>query len=219
MVTAVAITWTLITCCYRPFGRPFKVTDKGGNRSRTVVRWEALRVFGAFMTLSLGAIAWALFGPCAPTESTPVDTLNLVWAAIAASLSGVACLVCIERPRSHREELFETRRAGRLAFGAAALSCVVDRLSTVDASVRLHVQPQSLSPGSAVRLSIRGMTELHGEVADRRGRSLTISFAVSEQQRRELVVALYRAPNDNLPLQAAMGRSLVGVLRRGFGRD
>ncbi len=71
MVTAVAITWTLITCCYKPFGRPFKVTDKGGDRSRTIVRWDMLRVFGSLCAVSLAAIAWALAGPFAATEADP----------------------------------------------------------------------------------------------------------------------------------------------------
>ncbi len=116
MVTAVAITWTLITCCYKPFGRPFKVTDKGGDRSRTIVRWDMLRVFGTLCLVSLGAIAWGLAGPSTATEATPVDKLNLIWAGISALLSGVACLVCFERPRSHREELFETDHPGRLVL-------------------------------------------------------------------------------------------------------
>ncbi len=34
-VTALAVTVTLMTALVRPFGRPFKVTDKGGDRSKT----------------------------------------------------------------------------------------------------------------------------------------------------------------------------------------
>jgi cellulose synthase (UDP-forming) len=219
MVTAVAITWTLIVCCYRPFGRPFKVTDKGGNRTGTVVRWNLLAVFGSFLAVSVGAIAWALLGPNAAAEPTPVDQLNLAWAAISALLSGIACIICIERPRSHREELFETEHAGRLSFDGVHASCVVDRLSTVDASVRLASRDPRLLPGAVVELAVGGAAAMRGEIAETHGRSVTIRLKLPEEHRRAMVVALYGAPNDNVPARVNMPRALAGLARRAFGRD
>jgi cellulose synthase (UDP-forming) len=219
MITAAAIARTLITCCYRPFGRPFKVTDKGGDRSRTVVRWDMLRIFGSLLALSIGAIAWAFLGPNAATEATPVDKLNLVWAGVSALLSGIACLICIERPRSHREELFEWDLTGRLASADLDMSCRVRHLSTVAADVRVRRAPPELSVGAAVDILVEGLETLRGEVASLRGRTVRVALALPERQRRDLVVALYRGPNDNVPLQASMRRAVAGVLRRGFGRD
>ena len=219
MVTAVAITWTLITCCYRPFGRPFKVTDKGGDRSRTIVRWGMLRIFGGLTVISLGAIGWALAGPYAATEPTPVDILNLTWAGLSALLSGIACLVCFERPRLHREELFETDHAGCLTIDGDDIACQVHRLSTVDASLRVARRERRLRVGTAVDLSIDGMERVRGHVAHHRGRHVMVSLALPEEQRRALVVALYSRPNSNVPLQADLRRALGGVLRRSVGRD
>ena len=219
MVTAVAITWTLITCCYKPFGRPFKVTDKGGDRSRTVVRWDMLAVFGALCLVSLGAIASALAGPSAATEATPVDKLNLIWAGISALLCGVACLVCFERPRSHREELFQTDHSGRLSFQGREESCAVHRLTTVDASLRLERASHRLSIGETVALVVDGMDLVRGHVAQQSGRTVTLSLSLPEEQRRALVVALYGRPNTNVPLQANMRRAIGGLVRRSIGRD
>jgi cellulose synthase (UDP-forming) len=219
MVTVVAITWTLITCCYKPFGRPFKVTDKGGDRSRTVVRWDMLRIFGSVTALSLAAIAWALAGPNAATEASPVDLLNLVWAGISALLSGIACLVCFERPRLHREELFESDHAGRISFDGADLSCAVQRLSTVDASLRLDRRERRLRIGTAVDLAVAGLPPLRGRVSRQSGRSVVMSFSLPEAQRRAMVISLYGQPNDNLPLQADLRGALAGLLRRSIGRD
>lgn len=219
MVTAVAITWTLITCCYKPFGRPFKVTDKGGDRSRTVVRWDMLCIFGSVTALSLAAIAWALAGPNAAAEASPVDLLNLVWAGVSALLSGIACLVCFERPRLHREELFESDHAGRISFADIDVSCAVQRLSTVDASLRLDRRERRLSIGATVDLAVGGMSPVRGRVSRHRGRSVVMSFALPEAQRRAMVVSLYGQPNDNLPLQADLRGALGGLLRRSVGRD
>ena len=219
MVTAVAITRTLLTCCYRPFGHPFKVTDKGGDRARTIVRWDMLRTFGGLTAVSLAAIFWALFGPYAANEPTPVDMLNLVWAGISALLSGVACLVCFERPRSHREELFVTDQAGRLTVEGEDIHCQVHRISTVDASVRVSRRQQPLGIGTAVDLAVEGMERLRGHVAFHTGRDVLVSLALPEDQRRALLVALYGRPNNNVPLEADLAGALRGVLRRSIGRD
>ena len=199
MVTAVAITWTLITCCYRPFGRPFKVTDKGGDRSRTVVRWDMLGVFGSLCIVSLGAIAWALVGPSAATEPTPVDQLNLVWAGISALLSGIACLVCFERPRSHREELFETDHRGHLSCDGVELPCAVHRLTTVDASLRLDRANPRLRIGTAIDLAVDGITRMRGHIAQQRGRTVTLSLALPEDQRRGSGGRAVRPPKRQRP--------------------
>jgi cellulose synthase (UDP-forming) len=219
MMTAVAITWTLITCLHNPFGRPFKVTDKGGDRSRVIVRWNMLSVFGSLLAISIGAIAWALFGPGAASEASQVDELNLAWAGISALLSGIACLICFERPRSHREELFETNLPGRLSFPGGELACQVDRLSTVDARIRIGGGRPSLPIGSRVELIVDGARRLRGAVAGARGRAFTLRLSLPESQRRELLVDLYGAPNDNLPAQAHVWRALGGLARRAFGPD
>jgi cellulose synthase (UDP-forming) len=219
MVTAVAITRTLLICCYRPFGHPFKVTDKGGDRARTIVRWDMLRTFGGLTAVSLAAIFWALFGPYAANEPTPVDMLNLVWAGLSALLSGVACLVCFERPRLHREELFVTDQAGRLTVEGEDIHCQVHRISTVDASVRVSRRQQPLGMGTAVDLAVEGMERLRGHVALHSGCDVLVSLSLPEDQRRGLLVALYGRPNNNVPLEADLAGALRGVLRRSVGRD
>ena len=155
MITAVAITWTLITCCYRPFGVPSRSPTRAATGRGRSCAGTCCVLFGALLAVSLGAIGWALLGPNAPTEANPVDRLNLVWAGVSALLSGIACLVCFERPRSHREELFETDHAGRLLVEGQELPCNVHRLSTVDASLRLHAGKSGFR--SALRsISCRG---------------------------------------------------------------
>jgi hypothetical protein len=178
-----------------------------------------LWVFGSLCFISLAAIAWALVGPNAPTEATPIDRLNLVWAGISALLAGIASLVCFERPRSHREELFEIDHAGRLVFEGGDLPCAVHRLSTIDANLRLHDRRKHLGIGTAVDLIVDGLDRIRGHVAQQRGRDVLVSLALPEAQRRALVVALYARPNSNLPLQADLWRALGGLLRRSVGRD
>ena len=219
MVTAVAITRTLLTCCYRPFGHPFKVTDKGGDRASTIVRWDMLRIFGGLTAVSLAAIIWALFGPYAATEPTPVDLLNLTWAGLSAFLTSLACLVCFERPRLHREELFETDHAGRLIVEGKPVRCQVHRLSTVDANLSIARLEQPLGIGTAVDLAVDGMQLVRGHITHHRGCDVLVSLILPEDQRRDMLVALYGRPNNNVPQKANLAGALHGVLRRSVGRD
>ena len=150
---------------------------------------------------------------------TPVDILNLVWAGVSVLLSGVACLVCFERPRSHREELFETDHPGSLTMADGTLLCRVHRLSTVDADIRLGGRQPRLRIGTAVDLAVEGLELLKGHVAQHRGRKLMVSLALPEERRRALVVALYGRPNNTVPQQANMRVALGGLIRRAVGGD
>src|SRR5260221_14543202 len=64
-VTAFAITATLLSAVVKPFGRPFKITDKGRDRSAARVHWKLASVFG-FIALSYAlSIFWAFVSPYA----------------------------------------------------------------------------------------------------------------------------------------------------------
>jgi len=219
MMTAVAVTWTLVTCLYRPFGRPFKVTDKGGDRTRTIVRWDSLRFFGGLLLVSCAAIGWGLYGPDAPSEPSAVDMLNFIWAGIAALLAGVACLVCFERPRQHREELFEVEGRATLGVEGGAHEGGLTRLTTFDAALRLDAPAPGLVEGARVRLEHAGLPASAAIVSAVEGCEVTLKLDLTESERRARVLWLYARPNDNLPLEANWGAAVAGLVRRGVGAD
>ncbi len=45
-IVSFAVTATLISALVKPFGRPFKITDKGGDRSALKLRWKLALTFG-----------------------------------------------------------------------------------------------------------------------------------------------------------------------------
>lgn len=146
-------------------------------------------------------------------------SLNLIWAGISALLSGIACLICIERPRLHREELFEDHRPGCIRTLKGDFDVAFRRLTTFDAVGRLRDRKVALEIGSKVHLSFQTLDDLPATVGHRKGRNVTLLLDLSEATRRSLVVKLYGAPNENLALEARMGEALFGLFRRGFGRN
>ncbi|HWT17751.1 MAG TPA: cellulose synthase catalytic subunit, partial [Variovorax sp.] len=63
LVAAMAVTSTLASAMLRPFGRPFKVTAKGLDRTKTVVHWKLVAMFGGLLVaLQCGGASVALSG-------------------------------------------------------------------------------------------------------------------------------------------------------------
>ncbi|NKF33413.1 cellulose synthase, partial [Pseudomonas sp. BGM005] len=74
IVAAMAVTRTIVSALIRPFGRPFKVTAKGQDRTRTVVHWNLVAVFGALIAaMEMGALGDI------GSPMTTGDVLNVVW--------------------------------------------------------------------------------------------------------------------------------------------
>jgi cellulose synthase (UDP-forming) len=219
LMTAAAITWTLVTCLYRPFGRPFKVTDKGGDRSIAIIRWKMLSFFGGMTAISIGAILLALIGPDAAAETSSVDQLNLVWAGLSLVLCAIASLVCIERPRRHREELFRSNVPGYLML-EKRVACEVRGLSTTTLLLGMDQSGPDVNVGVGETIGtwVEGVGILGGTVTHATSREIKVGLSLPEAQRRNLLRHLYGSPNDNVAQQAKFGPACLGVIRSSYDR-
>ncbi len=132
-VTAFAISATLLSAVIKPFGRPFKITDKGGDRSTPRVHWKLASVFGLISLSSAASIVWAFVSPYAASEISSLDFFNLIWAAIAMLIAFIAFLVCFELPRG--EALFAVDEVAQLAVDDNVISGHVTGLSTSSAQM------------------------------------------------------------------------------------
>ncbi|MDU6726698.1 MAG: glycosyltransferase, partial [Bradyrhizobium sp.] len=132
-VTCFAVTATLLSALIRPFGRPFKVTDKGGDRSRPRVHAKLATLFGLIAASSAASIVWAFISPTAASEISSIDYFNLMWAGIAMLIAFIAFLVCFELPRG--EDLFPSGEAGWLAKDNEVVPCRIEALSLSSARV------------------------------------------------------------------------------------
>src|SRR5258708_1062858 len=132
-VTAFTISATLLSAVVKPFGRPFKITDKGGDRSAPRVHWKLASVFGLLSLSSALSIVWAFVSPYAATEISSIDFFNLLWAGIAMVIAFIAFLVCFELPRG--EALFAVDEAAQLALDDNVISGHVTGLSTSSAQI------------------------------------------------------------------------------------
>src|ERR1700716_464294 len=213
-VTAFAITATLVSAVVKPFGRPFKVTDKGGDRSHPRVHWKLASVFGLISLSSAVSIVWAFVSPYAASEISSLDYFNLLWAGIAILNAFVSFLVCFELPR--RETLFDVDEAAKLALDDEVIAGRVTRLSTSSAQMSCaRTLPARLS-SKTVQLYLDALGWIEAEVLSCSETDIGLCLRPTFAQHKQLVVTLFGSSSSNVADTASMRGAIVGTISRGF---
>jgi cellulose synthase (UDP-forming) len=210
IMTALAVTMTIASAAVRPFGRPFKVTDKGGDRSSSQVRWKMAAGFGAISLSSAVSVLWSFVSPYAASEISPLDYFNLLWAGVAMLFTFVAFLVCFERPRGAEE--FPIARESKLRIEGALYDCALISLGMHSATVALGV-PLPLGR-LALYVEPTGWIEARPERVE--GGACVLRLEPSADQRRTLLLRLFTNAADPIARTANLGTAVKAVVRRAF---
>jgi cellulose synthase (UDP-forming) len=213
-VTAFAITATLLSAVVKPFGRPFKITDKGGDRSAPRTHWKLASVFGLISLSSAVSIVWAFVSPYAASEISSLDFFNLLWAGIAMLISFVAFMVCFELPRG--DALFAVDAAAQLALDDSVISGHVTGLSTSTAQMSCaQTLPVRLS-NQTVQLYLDALGWIEAEVSSCSDTVIGLRLRPTLAQHRQLVVTLFGSSSSNVADTASMRGAIAGTISRGF---
>jgi cellulose synthase (UDP-forming) len=98
----------------RPKGQKFKVTAKGGDRSKQFIQWPLLRIFGTLLALTLLGIANAfLIDQSRPLAES--SAIALFWSWYNIVVLTLCCYVCSERQQRRDGERFDVRVPVKLA--------------------------------------------------------------------------------------------------------
>ncbi|MEI2300971.1 glycosyltransferase family 2 protein [Ensifer sp. MJa1] len=208
-LTALPVTITLFQAARRPFGRPFKVTEKGGDRSTVRVHLPTAFFFAAVVALSAASVLGTIFTWDAPNDLSGREVLNLVWAVISMVIAFVSLLVCIELPRCGREESITMNMAGKYRTGGR-INDVAIRAMSVEA-----VDVASLAPSGAEDEAIMipevGWVPILGSAG-----TAGLSIAPTFEQRIDILTLLFRVAPENVAESGRFKRSMVSLFRRAF---
>jgi cellulose synthase (UDP-forming) len=92
----------------RPNGQKFKVTAKGGDRSKQFIQWPLLRIFAALLFMTAFGIANAfLIDPSRPLAES--SAIALFWSWYNIILLTLCCYVCSERQQRRKGDRFDMR--------------------------------------------------------------------------------------------------------------
>jgi cellulose synthase (UDP-forming) len=213
-VTAFAISATLLSAVVKPFGRPFKITDKGGDRSAPRVHWKLASVFGLISLSSAASIIWAFVSPYAASEISSLDFFNLLWAGIAMLIAFIAFLVCFELPRG--EALFAVDEAAQLALDDNVISGHVTGLSTSSAQMSFARRLPARLSDQTVQLYLDTLGWIEAEVSSSSKAIISLRLRPTLAQHKQLVVTLFGSSSTRVADTASLSGAIRGTISRGF---
>jgi cellulose synthase (UDP-forming) len=213
-VTAFAISATLLSAVVKPFGRPFKITDKGGDRSAPRVHWKLASVFGLIALSSAASVVWAFVSPYAASEISSLDFFNLIWAGIAMLIAFIAFLVCFELPRG--EALFAVDEAAQLALGDNVIAGHVTGLSTSGAQMSFARNLPARLSSQTVQLYLATLGWIEAEVSSCSETAIGLRLRPTLKQHEQLVVRLFGTSYSTVADTASMSGAILGTISRAF---
>jgi cellulose synthase (UDP-forming) len=212
-ISAFAVSATLVSAAIKPFGRPFKVTNKGGDRSQPKTHWKFAALFGLISLSSAASIVWAFVSPYAASEISPLDYFNLLWAGVAMLIAFIAFLVCFELGRG--ETLFDVDEAVHLASGGEMIPGRLTALSTSSARMSCDGRPTCLVDGIAlVHHDLLGWID--AEISDCNETLIGLRLRPTAAQRQRLAIWLFSLSDDNVANTASMTGTVAGTIRKGL---
>ncbi len=214
IVAALTVSATLASAAVKPFGRPFKVTNKGLDRSKVVVHTKLAGFFVSLIVLSgLGLVRTWIDNPGAPGF-----VFNAIWTAVALVLYLTSLLVCVELPRPRKEERFPFEASARLKIGAREFAAHTRDLSCSGAGMTCaHLG--ELPDDAHGHVQIGRLGWMPCRVARRAGNPrdgdfVGVEFQHSDATRHALIRLLFSETPSNVAGRARRRLALARLLQR-----
>lgn len=212
IVASLAVTATIASAMIRPFGRPFKVTAKGIDRSRTMVHWK---LFGFFFALTLFSQIGAYIAISTAASFDGNMMFNLCWTVVALIYNLATLVACVDRPRLHGEERFPFDKATGFRFGGKVLPGRLVDISLSGTSLTCAFA-SSIKPGLCGQVWVDKLGWLDVEVMRNHGDDrLGLRFAdLDEALRRRLIARLFSDASINVVSKAEPAQAFGTLLQR-----
>ena len=215
-IAAFTISLTLASAVVKPFGRPFNVTNKGGDRSQPRIRAGLALLFGSLVGLNAASILSRLDSLSAVADMPLDDLFNVMWAGVSLSIAFVAFVVCFERGR--HDHMFEREEETEVSADGRTRSCVLSRMSTSRACLD-HIGGPSLATGDRLDLAVPRVGWIPCEVVESAKDSAVVRLLATAEQRRRMIALLYASGTKVVECTARLHGAVKGLLKRCFGAD
>lgn len=218
LLGAVPITRAAWTGLIHPKGHAFKVTAKGGDRSRTVVQWGLMRPFAIVFGLTLLGLLMGLFSwRFAFGDAGDGKVVILFWTVYNLMVLGLTMFACVELPRRERHLGDVPERVEVAIAGLAGTQRVWARgLST--ATVRLRGIAVPL--GADVTIALADVGAVAGVVEVSESGGAIVRLQPDTAQREALLRRLYAEGDAPNVVSTRLPKVMFDfVMRLGTGRS
>jgi len=178
ILTAVAIG------LFKPKGHKFKVTAKGGDRSKTVIQWRMMAPFAVLLVMTVVGIVVAFSRDGALQDSSAVV---LYWSWYNIVIIIATLITCIEKPRVRKSDRLRGSRPVTISIGTQR-----HLFNTADVSLGgMRLLGYVRSPvGTRVKVTL-GLQRLDGTIVRRSDRDFAVALDENLDTRASMVREVY----------------------------
>jgi cellulose synthase (UDP-forming) len=215
IVAAIPVTRTILQAAIKPFGHPFKVTDKGENRSDIKIQYSLAAIFASIIVLTLIGM---INGPLLRTYGE-LDGFSIAWGIVVTIHAFVALLVCIELPRPEIDEItFPVRGPARLRSADGPVDASISEMSVNRVTCACPAAP-AFSVGDAVEAEFFDGLQGAGRVVDVGPGTVTLRLDDDADLRRKLIARLFTQAPPNIAPSGRLFAALSALAKRTFGPE
>jgi cellulose synthase (UDP-forming) len=211
LLGAKEITKAVAIGIAKPKGHKFKVTTKGGDRTKVVVQWPLLN---PLLALFLLTIAGLFFSPATDIvfdrDAGDGKWVILVWSFYNLLVLGVGMAVCIELPRARTGTHMPPERVGVRVEGAVTGGWLM-RLALEDGWVR---GGPFLVPGAACTIDIPKVGAVAAKVTRIEAGGFAVALAPDDAQRSAILAKLHTREGAAGTLRTNVGGLFAGLAFR-----
>ena len=213
LLAAWPITRAVATGLLTPGPHKFRVTAKGGDRTRVVVQWPLMRPFLVLLVLTLGGLVVSLTSDFAFNFSHVAGdgrVIILFWTLYNLAVLALAIAACIERPRADRPLRQQVERV-ELEIGSRRLGAWLVTLGVGEARLS---GPAGLAPGQEGHLVLPEIGPVAARVLAETPDGCRLALAPDRAQQAALIARLHTA--EGAP---GTGRGDLALMLRDLARS
>ncbi|HUJ36102.1 MAG TPA: glycosyltransferase [Hyphomicrobium sp.] len=211
LLVATDIAKSVIVGLIRPQGHKFKVTAKGGDRSKRLVQWPMLRIFLVYLAITVAGVLWA-FTIDDTRSLADASAIALYWSWYNIVILTLACFVCIEASQRRRGERFAGEGQATVVAGDCRYQFPIRDISV--SGIRLAGrQPRPI--GEQVRVQFDGI-DIDAKIVRSFEDGFAVQFAPSKEVHARLIRHVYCGKGDRRIRRIEPARVATAAVTRIF---
>jgi cellulose synthase (UDP-forming) len=211
MLAAMEIVKSVYWGLTKPKGQKFKVTAKGGDRSKLTFQLPLLTIFLGYLALTIAGVCGAFV--LDPTRSLQESaSLPLFWSWYNIIVLTLACLVCIEQPRKRKSERFDSLAVAQLYNDG---SSHIRRIKNISVNGLCMYGPTPVPVGANLNL-VLGHISLRAKVVRSTAQEFAVEIEDSFEARAAMIRVVYSGHHNTGIQNIKPLRVVVGLVKRVF---
>lgn len=187
LIGAVPIMLSAFGGLLKPHGRGFKVTPKGGDRSRIVVQWRLMWPYLAGLILTLLGLTIGIFSDrFAFYDAGDGKIVVLFWTIYNLFVLLLTVLACVELPRKE-QHVTDTPERASFRVGDDVYPVWVAGLTSDTARIRGH----DFETATSGKLNLRGVGEIPAVVLSSDTEGVRLDLKPDDRQYDALIMRFY----------------------------